>query len=264
MKTLSFLLLLLATTSLWARPVVLVTYYDPFNKAPLNNSETVAKLVAEKLKDSKDVAVKLCPLNTIYDKAWDQQEACIKALPEEPKLVLGLGEAFCEFKVELVARNFDLTTNAPDNAGVARTGRPIIPGATYAFGFTYPLADMYCALHKRDRKLMNVSNNAGSFVCNNTAYQMTYNYPETTYGFIHVPSYHCPDIKSTNYRVVDNLSDMILTGAKVESPGRLPVFKKELKYLRKQADGVDECRHEFYERARGIDEKSFWSKIKPL
>ncbi|HXH32254.1 MAG TPA: hypothetical protein VNJ01_15740 [Bacteriovoracaceae bacterium] len=260
MKLLS-LSLVFTATPLWAKPIVLVTYYDGFNGAPANNSGTMAKLLQSSLKNSPDVDLRLCELSTSFDKAYYQQEACIKSLPETPQLVIGMGEAQCLFKVELLAKNFDQTTNAPDNAGIRRYGTQIVPGAYSNLGFTYPLVDMYCALHKRDRRLMEISNDAGSFVCNNTAYQMSYNYPEINYGFIHVPSYYCTGVQVKNEAISEVLSAMIIKGATILKNDRLPTTEKEYKALRKQTEGVDECKNEFYERAKGADKRSFWSRI---
>lgn len=240
----------------YARPIVLLGHFDPFGKAPFNNSTKVALALYEKVKNHPEFELKLCPLNTVFDKSLFQLEDCMKALPEAPKMVIGLGEANCNFKVEIMGRNLD-KTKGPDNEGNERNSTPIIPGGPKEIGFTYPLPEMYCALPENDRKSTEVSNHAGTFVCNNLAYQFTEKYEEVSFGFIHVPSHDCRGLETKNITALQNLETMIAAGVKVDEVKRLPTKKKELEPYR--ADKADKCLNEFYKRAKGADEKGFWS-----
>lgn len=251
------LFFILFSFSIWARPLVLVGYFDAFGQAPFNNSERVAKLLMEKMKGHPEVDLRLCSLQTVFDKSFYQLEDCLRDMPETPHLVLGLGESNCNFKVEIMGRNKD-HTYGPDNEGNERVNSPVIPGGPAEIGLKYPLAKMYCSLPVQERKEIEVSNNAGSFVCNNLAYQFAYTYENLVFGFIHVPANHCRNLERKTATSVKNLESMILEAIKVKTVERLPVKKKELEVFRQQHRN-DQCLSEFYKRAKGADEKGFWT-----
>lgn len=242
--------------SLWAKPLVVVSYFDAFNRAPFNNSEKIAKALAKKLnQESSPVELKLCALQTIFDKAYAQTEDCLKDLSQVPVMVIGLGEATCELKIEAMMRNKDKTTG-PDNDGTHRYNQTIIPGAPEVIGLRYPLPQMYCALSRPERENLTISNNAGSFVCNNTAFQMSHYYSEIQYGFIHVPANNCSNLGRLTEAAILALEKMILKGATYllnnEAPQRLPTKKDELKKLRRET--TDECEKEYFQKLKGADE----------
>ncbi len=259
------LLTLLMSSFAWGKPTVLVSYFDPFGKAPANNSGTVAALILAKMKSTNlPFEIKLCEVETKFDVSFNQLKDCVNALPERPVLVISLGETGCEMKAELMGRNLD-RTKGPDNSGVERRNTPIISGAPFAVGFNYPLPEMYCALSTDDRKELAISNNAGSFVCNNLSFQTTLLEDDLNFGFIHVPSHFCRDVKSKNDKIASNLLKMIGYGVEVSlsinARPRLPVTKAELEILRSENQN-DECKKSFYKQARAWDEKTRWSIFK--
>lgn len=247
---------LMYSAAAMAKPVVLVGYFDPFGRSSFNNSERVAMRLMESLKDHPEFEVKLCSLKTVFDKSFYQMEDCLKALPVPPKLVLGLGESNCNLKIETMARNLD-KTKGPDNEGIERNNTIIIPDGPKELGFNYPLGAMYCSVSSEDRKDIEVSNNAGSFVCNNLAYQFAHQYPETEFGFIHVPDHDCRNLEAKTTVAVKNLAQMIPAAVKSQVAVRLLTKKKELEQLRATVKN-DKCLSEFYKRTKGADEKSFW------
>ncbi len=257
-----FLALFFISGLAWAKPTVLVGYFDPFGKAPENNSRTVGKMLEARIK-KMDLFfdIKTCEVQTKFDVSFEELKDCVNSLPERPVMVIALGETGCDLKVELMARNLD-RTKGPDNAGIERRNTPIIPGGRPAIGLTYPLPEMYCALTPEVRSKLIVSNSAGTFVCNNLAYQTAYNEVDLNFGFIHVPSHNCRNIKKQNEKVVSTLMTMINRGMEVslevpERP-RLPVTKAELEVLRRNNSG-DSCLNSFYRAARAWDDKSWWN-----
>jgi hypothetical protein len=72
MKLLFFSLLF--SSSLWSRSIVLLGHFDAFGNAPFNSSERVAKHLFKKLKDHPDVDLRICSLETIFDKSFYQLE----------------------------------------------------------------------------------------------------------------------------------------------------------------------------------------------
>lgn len=264
------LLFLILSIPAFAKPVVLVSYYDAFGEAPFNNSERVAKALASRLEDS-DVSIKLCALSTVFDKAYGQLEDCLKAQDQMPAMVIGLGEAKCNMKVEFATRNYDKTMG-PDNEGNERMGE-IVPDANAFIAMRYPLPQMYCALTPKERQAIEISNNAGSFVCNNTAFQLNHYHPELMSGFIHVPSHNCRSLQKKNKFVVNALSTMIQQGVGflnahfLVSPRtphtsnelRMPLLRDQIDEMKMSFEKSDNCLYEFFKNARGIDEQGFWS-----
>ena len=264
----ALILLLLTLSSAWAKPIVMISYYDAFNRAPFNSSEKVAKALAQRLGAEATFEIRLCALNTIFDLAYAQSEDCLKNLPESPVMFLGLGESTCDLKIETMMRNNDRTFG-PDNAGNTRNNTPSVPGAPAIIGLRYPLPQMFCALNAAEKRSVVLSNNAGSFVCNNTAFQMTNFHPEIQFGFIHVPANNCRDVGMKTEAAIGTLSKMIKQGVSYllsddEAEGlphrnndiRLSTKKDELKKLRKFYDKNNECLSDYLKRVKGSDEKT--------
>lgn len=247
----------LYSVATWARPVVLLGHFDTFGRASFNNSERVAKILLKEVSNHPEFELKICSLETVFDKSFFQLEDCFKALDTTPRLVLALGEANCNFKVETMARNRD-HTKGPDNDGIERKNSIIIPGGPNEIGFLYALPQMYCSLSQPERSKIQVSNNAGSFVCNNLAYQFAYHYPDTEFGFIHVPSSFCRNLSEKTQMSVRYLKTMITASVKASNVRRLLTRKEELRLLRNEFKN-DQCLYEFYKKTKGIDEKGFWT-----
>lgn len=237
--------------------MVLLSYYDPFDGAKFNNSERVAAKIRT-LIGQANYEIMPCRLQTVFDKAYKQIEECLKSMVEPPILIIGLGEGGCNVKVEMMARNKDKTFG-PDNEGQERNNSSIISEASPQLGFNYPLPQMYCGLPQDIRSRIDVSNNAGSFVCNNTAFQLTYHYPEIPSGFIHVPINTCWGLDkktemaaTTIEKMISSAVNYLLSDAAVIT--RFPVKKKELDLLQDNYSKKDKCLSELFKRSRGVDE----------
>ncbi len=250
-----FMLLLFSATA-WGKSLVVVSFFDAFGGASFNNSERVARALEARFRNHPTLTVHLCGLETVFERSFGQLEDCVRSLPTEPVLVLGLGETGCNLKAEIMGRNLDHSFG-PDNSGTMRKSSPIDPDGPQELGLRYPLAQMYCALSPGERRQMVVSNDAGSFVCNNVAYQYARRYPEQRFGFIHVPSNDCRNLERKSEESIVALEKMIIAASATEASPRLPVRKIELQVLREQHRG-DRCLSEFYKRAKGADEKGLW------
>lgn len=249
------LLLTFATTSLWGKSLVVVGHFDPFGKAPFNNSTTVAKEIAARLAGDQEVEVSLCPLSTSFDKAFLEMESCVRSAPTPPSLILGLGEAFCEMKIETMGRNLD-NTFGPDNDGVERKNKKIIEDASDVLGIKAPVAQMYCSLTPMEQKNFSVSSNPGSFVCNNLIFQYLHQYPEERLSFIHVPSHNCKNLEFKNQQNIPKIITMIKSGIRVQSTEAIPTTKKGLRS--KSQEMTDSCLKRFYRSIKGSDERGYW------
>jgi pyrrolidone-carboxylate peptidase len=250
------LFVFLFSISAWAKQIVLVSYFDAFGNAPFNNSEVVAQGLSKRFANHPELELRICSLQTVFDKSFYELQNCINELPKPPSLVLGLGEYGCKLKVETIIRNFD-HTEGPDNDGIERKNSPIFLDGPSEIGLNYPLPAMYCALQQDERKSIEISNNAGSFVCNNVAYQFTNTFHEIPFGFIHVMAHDCSRLAPKTQEAIGILSKMILKASSIENIERLKTKKQELQELRKKYS-TDECLKDFYQRTKGIDEKGLW------
>lgn len=234
---------------------MIVGHFDPFGKAPFNNSTVVAKEIASRLDGAPDIEISLCPLSTSFDKAFLEMENCVRGAKVRPAIVLGIGEALCELKLETMGRNLD-NTFGPDNDGVERKKKRIIEDAKDVLGINAPVAHMYCGLSPQDQKSVFVSSNPGSFVCNNLIFQYLYNYPEENFSFIHVPSHNCKNLEIKNQQNIPRIITMIRSGVKSQSLGTVPTTKKELRNF--QSGQANLCHKKFYGLIQGSDERGFW------
>lgn len=190
---------LLAGGLLYARSTplrVMLTGFEPFDGRASNNSWNIANAVASaKEQLGPDVVVSTCLLPVVYDSAAKAAETCFDSAAEKPDVVISLGEAGCQLRIETAAHNLDDTPGFPDNAGNIRTGKTIEDGAPAHLGFNLPAPEMYCELGKKQRGNTQVSETPGGFVCNNTAFHLARYFMEkpVQYGFIHVPASDCGD-----------------------------------------------------------------------
>lgn len=176
-----------------AAPTVLISGFDPFRGRTVNNSWSIAREVRARLA-SAGVDAHECQVPTSYARSAPALEACLRALPATPDLVLSLGEVGCAVKVE--TRMFNLDHNdAPglfaDNDNARRNRQVIVSGAPRTLGMRFSLPDLYCALDKREQRSTQVSAFAGHFVCNHLGMRFSWDHPELVYGFIHVPEHSC-------------------------------------------------------------------------
>lgn len=258
----------------WAKPTFLISYFDAFGGASFNNSTIVATELEKRFSNTEELEIKLCPLQTVFDKSFDQLENCLNEMPQAPLMVLSLGEAICELKVETIARNRD-KSYGPDNEGNERHG-PIIKGASEYIGLRYPLQEMYCALNPEERKSLIISNDGGSFVCNHLMYQMGHHYPQFQFGFIHVPAHNCEGLELKNFKAIEKLEKMLLglvdastkpaKGVNLphwENQSRFPVERQELRVLRQQnSEGA--CLNEFTGRLKSHDVWDWFRSLKQM
>lgn len=192
------------------RPVILITAFDPFGGASVNQSSLVAEALKNQLTEFDP---KVCILETKYDRGAEMALECLASLPVKPAIVLSLGEGACDIRLETQAQNWD--ADGRDNAGVGRFGQTIIHGLPMWNPLEFPVEIMRAApMSSEDRKLVNISKSAGNYVCNNTAFRLShrFNQPDDAiYGFIHVPNHRCPAKVRNPDRLANILRSMLET-----------------------------------------------------
>jgi pyroglutamyl-peptidase len=223
---------------------VLVSSFDPFENGTVNNSNVIADEIKKTM--TADVSITTCLLPTSYDLAYHKLKECYEAMPEKPTLVLGLGSGNCNLKIETMFENIDHNPKIPDNSGNLRRNSTIILNGQKKLGASYPIEEMFCQLPPELRNPIEISANAGSFVCNNTAYQFRYNFIEAMYGFIHVPNQGCRGNIQNIEMATKTISRMILTALKYESQD-FPTNYRDINALL-QNEQRRSCKHDFYKR----------------
>lgn len=165
---------------------ILLTAFDPFGGETINAAEEAARLVPQEICGAQIVKL---TVPTVFYK-------CVSALEQELNreqfdAVLCLGQAGGRrgLTPERVAINL-MDARIPDNEGFAPVDQAIFPDGKNAYFSTLPIK----AMTRRIREAglwAEVSNTAGTFVCNHLMYGLLYTlekkFPAVRGGFLHVP-----------------------------------------------------------------------------
>ncbi len=199
---------------------IVLTAFEPFGGLPVNNSAVVVEKLAWLLEGtptldrSDPVRISTCILPVEYDRAAKVALDCIGG--RTPALVLSFGAGGCEIDFETRARNLDSSYSA-DNAGARRVNRPILPGGPKFVEFNAPMKSIY-RMAPPFGSANHLSNDAGAYVCNNTAYWLGRMFATpgspTRYGFIHVPPTSCSPITAN----ADAIANTIYRGIRRAMP----------------------------------------------
>ena len=164
---------------------ILLTGFEPFNKASINPSWEAVK--ALKGWRGEGFAVEVRQLPCVFGQANRVMAGLLEEL--KPDVVIATGQAGGrpELSVERVAINVD-DASIVDNAGEQPVDVAIFAGGPAAYFTTLPIKAIVREM--RDRGLRaGVSQTAGTFVCNHVFYGLLHNTAKTPVraGFIHVP-----------------------------------------------------------------------------
>jgi pyroglutamyl-peptidase len=167
-------------------PRILLTGFTPFGGESINPSwEAVRTLDGRQIAGHRVVA-RLLP--TAFDASLRELEAAVHEI--EPAIMLGIGQASgrSRLSIERVAINLQ-DARIPDNDGARPIDEPVIPDGPAAYFSTLPIKAMLAAL-QADGIPAEISNTAGTYVCNHVAYAMLHLAAErrgVRAGFIHIP-----------------------------------------------------------------------------
>jgi pyroglutamyl-peptidase len=167
---------------------ILVTGFEPFGGEVINPAWDVVQRLPEQL-DAIHIE-KLC-LPTAFKTS---RAAIAKAIDQyTPNAVLCLGQAGgrTALSVERVAINLDDAPAIADNAGDRPVDRPIVQRGAAAYFATVPIKAMVAAIRAQGIPA-EVSNSAGTFVCNHVMYSVLHHVRRRhgnaiRAGFMHVP-----------------------------------------------------------------------------
>lgn len=173
-------------------PTILLTGFDPFGGDAQNPSTLVAQaLHGQQVGGHRVVAAQL---PTVFGQARHALEQLVDA--HQPAITLCLGQAGgrSALSLERVAINVD-DARIPDNRGAQPVDLPVEPGGPAAYFTTLPIKAMMQAV-QRAGIACEVSQTAGTFVCNHVFYGLLHHLAERSAGsepggsrggFVHVP-----------------------------------------------------------------------------
>lgn len=166
--------------------VVLVTGFEPFGDESLNPSWEIVAGLPGKISGAR---VEKLRVPTEFGRAIDTVRAAIDRLRPEVVICLGLAGGRAHLSVERIAVNLD-DARIPDNAGHQPLDQPVRAQGPAAYFCTVPVKAMAAAMEKAGVPA-EVSNSAGTFVCNHLIYGVLDHAALTGLavraGFIHVP-----------------------------------------------------------------------------
>lgn len=165
---------------------VLLAAFDPFGGEELNPAFEAVKILEDEIAGA-EIVKKEVP--TVFKKSIKTLEKYIAE--EKPDITICVGQAGGRYKlsVERVAINVD-DARIEDNEGKQPVDTRIFADGKNAYFAELPIKAMVKEM--KDHKLpAEVSNTAGTFVCNHLMYGLLYliekKFPEMKGGFIHVP-----------------------------------------------------------------------------
>ena len=170
----------------------LVTGFDPFGGEATNASHEAVRRLPPRL---WDIEISTQVLPTSYARSVAELEAAI--LRSRPEIVLCVGQAGdrIALNIERVAINVQDAT-LPDNDGAQPDDTPIVAGGAPARFSTLPVKEAVAALRAAGLP-GEVSNSAGTFVCNHVFYHLMQLAARKRHrfraGFLHVPRLARPD-----------------------------------------------------------------------
>lgn len=163
---------------------LLITGFEPFGGMTVNPAWEAVSRLPEGI---GDFAVEKRMVPTVFGKAG---QMCLETAEKLcPDVILCVGQAGGRNKVtpERVAINLR-QAGIPDNNGNRPQGEPVVPGGPDGLFATVPVDKMAAAIRQTGLP-GEVSNTAGTFVCNDLLYTLLYRYrgTPTRVGFLHVP-----------------------------------------------------------------------------
>lgn len=167
-------------------PRILLTGFTPFGEERINPSWEAVRVLDGQLIAGHQVVSRLLPTEFLAS-----QRALAGAVAEvDPLIMVGVGQAGgrSRLSIERVAINVQ-DARIPDNAGAQPVDEPIVVDASAAYFSTLPIKAMLAALQAEGLPA-EISNTAGTYVCNHVAYLMLHLAAQrrgVRAGFIHIP-----------------------------------------------------------------------------
>lgn len=165
---------------------ILVTAFEPFGGNDLNSSWEVVSLLPDEI-DNCVIVKELLPVN--FMTAGKEFRALIEKHLPDVVVSLGQSRKFAGLSIERVALNL-MDSAKPDNYGYMPQNEPIHADGDIAYMTTIPIRRLVDVCKQKDIPAQ-ISNSAGTFVCNRVYYEALYfvakkHFPTKTL-FVHLP-----------------------------------------------------------------------------
>lgn len=191
---------------------ILLTAFEPFGGNELNSSWEVAVLLPDTIANCEIVKEKL-PVD--FHTAGDCLRSCIERHSPDVVVCLGQSRKYEGISVERVALNL-MDSIKPDNNCYIPTNETIHADGDTAYITTFPVRDLANAC-KRKEIAAQISNSAGTYVCNRVYYEALYTIAKRNLAaqalFIHLP--YVPEQNKTPFvdkeQLVDGVVEIIKT-----------------------------------------------------
>ncbi len=170
---------------------VLVTGFGPYGETPTNPAQFTAEAL-----DGARIADRTVVARIVSNAYFTSIEDARRAIAEvEPELVIMLGEfpGRAMLTVERLAQNLNdcARYGLADTDGVVLAGEPTVPDGPAAYRATVPVQAMVAAMRQAGIPA-DVSDAAGTFVCNHLMYGVLHHIAEAGLniraGWIHLPA----------------------------------------------------------------------------
>lgn len=178
-------------TSRHARPLVLVTSFEPFGGSAVNPTIAIARALEAMPHASGGRAYLTLPVvtGTGPGSAWHALAPHLEVL--RPDAVVSLGESAKADRINLERVAVNLRdSRIADNGGTMLQDQPVVDGGPNAHFATLPVRAMVAACESSGVPAQ-LSLSAGSFLCNELMYRLLDHAagggPRFLAGFIHVP-----------------------------------------------------------------------------
>lgn len=164
---------------------LLLTAFDPFGGESINPALEAVKLV----ETVPEVDIIKLEVPTVFGEAENRVIAAIAEYGPDAVLCVGQAGGRSALTPERIAINVD-DARIPDNAGNQPVDVPVVKDGPAAYFSTLPIKAMVASI--REAGLPGeVSNTAGTFVCNHLMYSVLHylaqHNPAVRAGFLHVP-----------------------------------------------------------------------------
>lgn len=165
---------------------ILVTGFEPFGGESVNPAQQILEALPQQI-GGAEIIKQVVPC--VFDESIKVIHQAMQK--HHPDAVVCLGQAGGRKSItpERVAINLS-DARIPDNAGQQPIDLPIMPDGENAYFSTLPIKAIADAL-RRENIPCEVSNTAGTYVCNHVMYGVLYwiskEFPQMRGGFIHVP-----------------------------------------------------------------------------
>lgn len=167
---------------------VLLTGFEPFDREAINPSWEVARRLDGWQCGEHAVTARRLPC--AFDPIRNTLGRALSDLAPEIVIAVGLAGGRVDVSLERVAINVD-DARIPDNDGAQPVDRPVVAGGPAAYFTTLPVKAILQNLRRAGLPAQ-VSNTAGTYVCNHTFYMLRH-LAETAHpivrraGFVHIP-----------------------------------------------------------------------------